>query len=888
VGNIRSMFNPKTVALIGASDTPASIGRALLHNLLLGAGRTIFPVHPRKKSLLGIRAYPDVASVPEKIDLAVIATAAPTVPSIVEECGRVGAEGAIIVSSGFRETGSEGQVREEEITALRKKYSLRILGPNCLGLIRPHIGLNATPLASNPLAGNTAFISQSGAFGRALVEWGIDIHLGFSMFASLGSMIDVDLGDLIDFLGYDPYTRSIMIYMEEGIGDVKKFISAARGFARNKPIVLLRPARMSDGARSHQSHTGYLATSDKVYNAVFKRVGVVRVKAVADLVNTAGVLHSKHLPKGPRLIVLTNAGGIGMMAVNALRELGGKLANLSAENVERLKSFLPSFWEERSPIDILRDADVPRYAEAVRICLEDNGVDGVLVIFTPQGAARADKLAKAIAAIADNAPKPIITTWMGGKEAQEGRKILFLNNVPTYDTPEEAVRTYLYMYNYERNLEILHETPVDLPVDSAPPKHTLKALVRKALAEGRTVLTEEESKRFLVNYRIPVTKTRMAGNVEEACAIARTEGYPLVLKIVSPTISYKSDAGGVALGIRSEEELRDAFARMMERVRTFCPEAEIRGVTVQKMVERIDYEVILGSKKDEDFGSIILFGMGGVGVQIFQDFSIGLPPLNQALARKLMEETRVFRLLQGYRGKPPADLGTLEQIVLSFSNLVADFPEIAEMDINPIALSEGKAFALDARIILDAAYSEGSFSHPHLIISPYPTKYVINWALPDGTAVLFRPVRPEDEPLEHEMLTSLSEKTLKERFFQVIKQITHDMHVRLCNIDYEREMAIVAEIREGNRKRIIGMGRLIVEPDLKKGEFAVVVHDDFQGKGLGYKLVDTVIGIGHEKGVEEIYGFVLSNNVKMLNMCSKLGCAIEPMEDDITKVSLSL
>jgi len=408
------------------------------------------------------------------------------------------------------------------------------------------------------------------------------------------------------------------------------------------------------------------------------------------------------------------------------------------------------------------------------------------------------------------------------------------------------------------------------------------------LAEGRTILTEEESKRFLINYRIPVTRTYVAGSVEEACALAKSIGYPLVLKIVSPGISYKSDAGGVALGIRSEEELRDEHARMMDRVRAFCPDAEIRGVTVQKMVERIDYEVIVGSKKDEDFGSIILFGMGGVGVQIFQDFSIGLPPLNQALARKLMEETRVYRLLQGYRGKPPADLTKLEEIVLSFSNLIADFPEIAEMDINPIALSDGKAFALDARIILDAGYMDRSSSHPHLIISPYTTKYVINWTLPDGRAVIFRPVRPEDEPLEHEMLTSLSEKTLKERFFQVIKQITHEMHVRLCNIDYEREMAIVAEIREGERRRLIGMGRLIIEPDLKKAEFAVVVHDDFQGLGLGYKLVDTVIGIGHEKGVEEIYGFVLSENVKMLRMCNKLGCTIQPMEDEITKVTLTL
>ncbi len=889
MGDIRKMFNPKTVALIGASDKPGSFGRGILHNLLLSADRRVFPVNPHKNVLLDVPAYPDVSSLPEKIDLAIIATPAPSVPSILEECGKAGVEGVVITSSGFREIGEEGKRREEDIVEIRKRYSMRIMGPNCLGIIRPHIGLNTTPLASDTLSGKVAFISQSGAFGRALLEWGIDMHLGLSMFASLGSMIDVDLGDLIDFLGYDPHTRSIMIYMEEGIGDVKKFISAARGFARNKPIIVLRPTRMADKTKQPQSHTGYLATSDRVYDAVFRRVGVVRVKTVADLFNTAGVLYSKHLPKGPRLLVMTNAYGIGMMAVNALDELGGKAARLTDESLEKLRGILPPFWKEGTPLDLLRDADVSRYSEVAKICLEDEGVDGVLIIFTPQGTARADELAEAVSALANNAWKPIIATWMGGGETREGREILFRNNVPTYDTPERAVKTYLYMYNYERNLAILHETPAEVPVDSAPPKNTLKALVRKILAEGRTVLTEEESKRFLTNYRIPITRTYMAASADQAVSIARTEGYPLALKIVSPEISYKSDAGGVALGISSEAELRDEYQKMMDRVRAFCPLCTLKGVTVQKMVEKIDYEVILGAKKDEDFGSIILFGMGGIGVQIFQDFSIGLPPLNQALARKLMEETRVYRLLQGYRGKPPANLEKLEQIVLNFSNLVADFPEIAEMDINPIALTDGKAVALDARIVLDANYSNESSSHPHLIISPYPTKYVMHWTLPDGTDVLLRPIRPEDEPLEDEMLTSLSEKTLKERFFQVIKQITHDMHVRLCNVDYEREIVIVAEIRKGDKKRMIGMGRLIIEPDLRKAEFAVVVHDDFQSHGLGFKLVDMVIGIGHEKGVEEIYGFVLSDNTKMLNMCARLGCTVEPLEEeDVTKVSLTL
>jgi acetyltransferase len=887
MGDLTKMFNPRTIALIGASDEPGSIGRWILENLLLKRDRSIFPVNPNRETLFDIPVFRSFTNIPEKIDLAIIATPAPTVPALVEECGKAGAEGALIVSAGFREAGPVGELREREIVELKKRYSMRIMGPNSLGLMRPHLGLNATSLASNPVPGNIAFISQSGGFGRALIEWGIETHLGLSFFASLGSMIDIDFGDLIDFLGYDPHTRSIMVYMEKDIGDVRKFISAARGFARNKPIVLLMPARVDDGSRKPQSHTGHLATSDRVYDAVFKRVGVVRVKTVTDLFNTAGVLDSQHLPKGPRLLVVTNAEGVGVMAVNTLHELGGKSARLAVETQEKLEGLLPAPWRHGTPLDLRRDADVSRYEDVLRICLEDQGVDGTLVIFTPQGAARPDDLARAVVRLAGQTWKPIITAWMGGRETQEGREILFAHDIPTYDTPEEAVKTYLYMYNYERNLEILHETPADMNVDSAPPKNTLKALVRKALSEGRTVLTEEESKRFLFNYRIPAVKSRVAGDPDQAVRAAKAGGYPAALKIVSPEISYKSDAGGVVLGIRSDEELRDEYAKMVHRVHAYCPECTITGVTVQKMIEKIDYEVILGAKKDEDFGTVILFGMGGIGVQIYRDFSIGLPPLNQTLARKLMEETRVYRLLQGYRGKPPADLQALEQVILSFSNLIIDFPEIAEMDINPIAFSDGEAFALDARIVLDPHYANGASSHPHLVISPYPTKYIVHWRLSDMD-VLLRPIRPEDEPLEHEMLTSLSEKTLKQRFFQTIRQITHEMHVRFCNIDYEREIAIVAEIREGEKRRIIGIGRLIIEPDLKKGEFAVVVHDRFQGRGLGYKLVDMVIGIGQEKGLGEIYGFVLSENSRMINMCIKLGCAIEPQEEGITKVSLAL
>ena len=479
---------------------------------------------------------------------------------------------------------------------------------------------------------------------------------------------------------------------------------------------------------------------------------------------------------------------------------------------------------------------------------------------------------------------------MGGKAVQKGRDILFENNIPTYETPEDAVKTYLYMYQYQRNLESLYETPAELPIDQAPPKNNLKALIRRVVKEGRVILNEEESKRFLINYGIPTINARMTVNVEGALSIAKFVGYPVVLKIVSPDITYKSDVGGVVTGVGSDERLSIEYDKLLKRVRENAPHARIEGVTVQKMVEKIDYEIILGAKKDSDFGSVILFGMGGIGVQILRDFAISLSPLNQTLARRLMEETEVYKMLQGYRGRMPADLRQIEQIIVSFSNLIIDFPEIAEMDINPLAVSEGKAYALDARIIVDKKHLEENnpSQYPHLVITPYPTRYEANWKLPDGTEVTLRPIKPEDEPLGYELLSNLSPQTFKERFFQQTAKITHEMLIRLCNIDYDREVALVAEIREGTKRRFIGIGTLVVDPDFGDGEFSVVVHDDYQGKGLGYKLVDILIGIAQDKGLDKFFGLVLANNRKMIGLCKKLGFMVDHSSEGLSRVVLHL
>lgn len=884
MGSLERMFNPKVVALIGATDKEGSVGLALLKNLLKNNGdREIYPVNPNRESVLGIKCYPSIKDVPEHVDLAVIATPAKTVPKIVEECGEAGVEGVVIVSAGFRETGEEGRKLEEEIKRIKERYGLRVLGPNCLGFIRPPIGLNSTFLLKDPEPGQIAFISQSGALGSAILDWAVSAHIGFSMFISLGSMVDIDFGDLIDFLGQDPYTRSILIYMES-VGNAKKFMSAARGFARNKPIIVLKPGKHQTGARAALSHTGSMAGSFEVYRAAFRRVGVVRVDEIEDLFNCASVLDSRNLPAGPRLAVITNAGGPGVIAADAIAENGGVLAQLSETTIETLNSVLPPYWSRGNPVDVLGDADINRYLIALKTCLADPNVDGVIIIYTPQGAARPLELAEEVVEIVRESmrAKPVLTVWMGGDEVQEARQLFHKNDIPTYDTPEDAVKTYIYMYKYKRNLELLYETPVDLPIDPAPPKNFLKILIRRILSEGRVVLTPDESDKFLDAYGIPRPKGELATNLSEALSIASKIGYPVALKIVSPDIIHKTDIGGVIIDINSDSELRAAYLKLIDTVKSKAPDAKIKGVYVQQMIKSSNYELILGSKKDPDFGTAIMFGTGGIATEVFRDFSIGLPPLNQVLARRLMEETKIYNsLVHGMRGKPPADIKKLEEIIVRFSNLIVDFPEIKEADINPLSVTDDSIYAIDFRIILDPEGVDSPEPYRHLVITPYPTKYVTLWRLKDGREVLLRPIRPEDEPLEYELIKGLSEETSRFRFFQVIREVTHEMLVRFCNIDYDREMAIIAEYNKDGKKRNVGVGRLIIEPDRKRGEFAVLVADDFQGKGLGTKLTDMLIEIALEKGLHSIFGIVLPENTKMIGLCKKLGFDIKYRTDEV-------
>ena len=887
--NLEKIFDPQSIAVIGASDEEDSVGYALMKNLTeKGYKGKIYFVNLHKAELLGDRAYQSVDQLPETVDLAIIAAPAKTVPPLVEECGKAGILGIIIISSGFREIGAEGKELENRIREIKRKYNLRIVGPNCLGVIRPSISLNATFTNKTPKPGNIAFISQSGALAAAILDWATHENIGFSNFVSVGSMIDVDFGDLIDYFGTDPKTRSILMYME-GITNARKFMSAARHFARTKPIIVVKSGKFSESAKAVASRTGTLTGEDMTYDAAFKRAGIVRVEDIGDLFNCAEVLGDQPLPRGPKLAIITNAGGPGVMAADALLAGGGKLAELDTKTVESLDKLLHTFWSRANPIDISGDAKADTYKSVVDTCLDDKNIDGLLIIYTPRGVADPAKVAKNVAMICKKRGlcKPILTSFMGYEDVEEANRILNENNVQTYSTPEQAIKTYMYMHQYNRNLELLYQTPEELPVDSSPPKRPINVVIKEAARENREKLSETEAKKLLEAYHVPVVKTLIAETEDEAVSAVSQLGYPVVLKILSPQIVHKSDIEGVVLDINSKAELQEAFRKVMQRAKEKMPESEIQGVTVQPMIRKKGYEIILGAKTDPLFGPVIMFGMGGAG-EVFEDIAIGLPPLNQTLARRIMEETKVYQLLKGYRNAPPANLKLLEEIMVRFSQMLVDFPQIKEVDVNPLFINKKEALALDARVVIDRERVSAKFEpHEHLVISPYPKKYETVWRMRDGRTVLLRPIKPEDEPLWLEMFQNFSEESVRYRFFNVIKDTPHEVRIRYCNIDYDREIGIVAELEEEGRRKILGVMRLIIEPDGKTGEVAFIVADPWQGLGLGTKMVDYMIEICRDKGLETVYAFMLPDNHRAIRLVKKMGFTIE-YATDVTKATLNL
>jgi acetyltransferase len=883
---LEKIFHPKRIAVIGASNREGSLGGKVLQNLI-GAGfkGAVYPINAFRQTVQGVTAYPNIAKIPWQVDLAIIATPAHTVPQIVEECGRAGVGGIVILSAGFKEAGESGETLEKQVIACKNKYDMRIIGPNSFGVMISKTNLNATFANRTALPGKIAFISQSAALCASALDWASEAYVGFSAVVSTGSMLDVDLGDLIDYFGTDAQTRSIVLYIES-IKNARKFMSAARGFARVKPIIVVKAGRFNGSARATFCHTGALLGEDAVYEAAFRRAGMVRVDTVSDLFNCAEALAMQPNPKGSNLTIITNAGGPAIMATDALISKGGRLSALSNHTIDALKSTLPSYCGIMNPVDVLEEATLDRFRTAMDICFTDPSSDGFLIIYTPQGATDPINIAKTIVEASKHIPKPVLTVLLGEGDCREAKRILQKNGILVFATPEQAVSTFMHMYGYTQNLELLYQTPEEVPTDLSIPAF-LKVLIGKRLKEGRVVLSQPEAFEFLEAYRIPTVRTLVAKTPDEVEVHASKLGYPIAMKALSPQIIHKSEAGGVILNICSAGEARACFDELAERVANYNPKAEFEGVAMQPMILKKGYELLIGSKKDPQFGSVLMFGMGGVATQLLNDTNIGFPPLNRVLARRLMEKTAVYRHINSAR---PVSLNVkaLEEILVRFSQLVIDFPEIEEVEVNPLVFDGSDAVAVDARIVLDAEKIRyGTQPYEHLAIAPYPKKYVKEWKLKDETPVLFRPIKPEDEALLDEMFRSLSEETMRLRFFQIIKEIPHETLTRYCNLDYDREIAIVAETLE-NKKRILGVGRLIVEPGRECGEFAVVVSDKWQGLGLGSKLIDYTIEIAKDLGLETVYGYIISMNTKMVHLCTSKGFRIEAVDEEVTKATLKL
>jgi acetyltransferase len=873
--NLDRIFDPKSIAVVGASEKKGSIGNAIMNNLLEGGFEGhLFPVNPNYDTLHGLKAFGSLTQMGEVPDLAVIATPISTVPGIVEACTKRGVGGSIIISAGGREAGDEGREIEARIQEVAGEAGHRIIGPNCLGVICPGKRLNASFAAHMPREGKLAFISQSGAICAAMLDLALKENMGFRHFVSIGSMLDVDFGDLIDYLGSDYEVNSVLLYIES-LTNFRKFMSAARSISRTKPIIVLKAGRSAAGASAAASHTGAMAGEDAVYNAAFKRAGIVRVRNLEDFFDCAEFLAKQPRPTGRRLVIITNAGGPGVMAADAVAEEGLALSPLSNGTMSSLNRILPPAWSHANPVDILGDASAERYANIVQCCFKAREFDGMLLIHNPQATTDPTEVAHSLIEALKNRPYPVFTVWMGGVDVEKGREALNHAGFPTYDTPERAVRAFKYLYHYGRNLEMLQEIPPKLHEDIRPDCAKALRLVQQGLQRKNGLLAEGESKALVSVYGIPINRTESASSPDEAVRLAHEIGYPLAMKIQSADIVHKSEAGGVRLDLRTEPEVKQAYREIVEGARSYDPEATITGVTLQPMIQNPDYEILLGAKRDPHFGPVILFGLGGVFAEALGDKAIGLPPLNRTLAVRMMEETRAYSILKGQRGRKAADMEQLEEMVVRLSQLLVDYPEIAELDMNPVIIKDGKPLAVDARVMVKASDMPTPL---HLVISPYPSRHESMELTSRGKKVFVRPVKPEDAPLFQSFFEILSPTAIYFRFFSPVKSLSPSMLARFTQVDYDREIALVAFDGEAAGEKMMGVARVIAYRDGKRGEFAIIVGDPWQGAGIGSVLLKRSLHLAKAQGMETVEGTVLAENHPMLNLGRKLGFHVSPGE----------
>ena len=878
---LHKAFEPLSVAVVGASEREAAVGTQVLGNIIRSDFEgDIYPVNPKYETIQGLRAYTSIKDIDHAIDLVVITVPAADIPEIMRQCGDHGVGAVIAISAGFGETGTRGISLQNEIVDIARTYHIPLIGPNCLGLIRPRIGLNASFANSETAPGQVALVAQSGAFCTALLDWGASNGFGFSAVASLGATADVGFGEVLDYLALDPETRSILLYIE-GISDARSFISGLRVAARLKPVIVVKSGRSDSGTRAAVSHTGALVGGDEVFDAAIRRAGAVRVSTVSQLFAAARTLASGTRVDGSRLAILTNGGGPGVMAADRAADLHVPLAELSADSIDKLSAVLPGHWSHSDPVDILGDATSERYRAATDIILADGNVDGLLVLLAPQAMTEPTACAQGVITAATGAHKPVLACWMGESQVREGRQRFAAAGIPKFTSPEGGVDAFGYLAAYGQNQNALLQAPPPLSKDLRADVEGARMIIEHAMSEQRDTLSNTEAKAVLRAFRIPVSPSINATSAADALVAAEGLGLPVAMKINSPDIPHKTDVGGVRLHIREPHSVRAAFREITEDVAAQLPDARISGVSIEPMVDKPHArEIMVGIARDPIFGPVISFGAGGTAVDIFADSQIALPPLNEYLCRELIDGTRASRLLQHFRNLPEANIDRLVDILKRVSEMACELPEIQEMDINPLMVDETDVIAVDARIIV-APPKTSTAHYGHMAIHPYPPELETMWHLPDGTDISVRPIRPEDAETEQEFVDNLSPESKYFRFMNRMDKLTPLMLARFTQIDYDREMALAAVIHEQTpQARIVGVARYIGNPDGKSCEFALTVADTWQKKGLGRHLMQRLMTVAHNRGLELMEGDVLSQNTKMLRLCKKLGFrAVHDKED---------
>ena len=887
IRNLNRLLEPKSIAVVGASAREGSVGAMVLNNLLDGDFKgPVFPVNPKYAEITGQKAYPNVASLPRVPDLAVICTPPRTVPGLITELGETGTRAAVVLTAGLaKQKDARGRTLEQAMLDAAHPYLLRILGPNCVGLLLPNLGVNASFAHGQALPGKLAMVTQSGALVTAVLDWASSRRIGFSHFISVGNGADVDFGDLLDYLGSHADTRAILLYIES-IDDARKFMSAARAAARNKPVIVVKSGRVAEAARAAASHTGALAGSDAVYDAAIRRAGMLRVDTTEDLFDAVETLARVHPCTGDALAILTNGGGPGVMATDALIEAGGKLADLSAATKAKLDAVLPANWSHGNPVDIVGDAPVQRYLDALQILAQAPEVDAILFIHAPSAIVGSAVIADALVPVLRNTRKGVLSCWLGGDSVRQARERFTDAKLATYDSPEDGARAFMQLVDYRRNQATLTETPSSILEGFEPDRQCAYEIIETALEQEREWLGEVEAKRLLAAYGVPVVETHIVSNAEAAVARANAIGFPVAVKIFSPDITHKSDVGGVALDLESPEQVLAACEAIARRAASLRPDARLEGFAVQAMVRKPDaHELILGAVEDAIFGPVLLFGQGGTAVEVVGDRAVALPPLNQVLARELVQRTRVARMLAGYRDRPAADLEAIHETLIKLSQLIADLPAVAELDINPLLADADGVVALDARVRVLPPVATGV---ARLAIHPYPRDLEETVEF-DGRRILLRPIKPEDEPAHRDLFSQLKPEDVRFRFFGQVRELSHSQLARYTQIDYDREMAIIAIGAEaGDGQQTLGVARAVADPDFVTAEFAVIVNSAVKGRGLGRILMEKLIRYCSDRGLSTLVGEVLQDNRRMLALARSLGFDLAPPAGGVCKLRLAL